>query len=211
MNVKCIGQLLTCWLENAPRKDVEQLCQALQACLTGDQPTGLTQVHHDDTNTVALAGQGTTENPLTANVKVSADTGNGLVLRPDGLYVKPGEGGGDSLPPISMPDDEDADLAVGPDGEPYWRRPTPCRVQTTSAARPTDEDNGKLHTGGGTITLSQDLPVGWRMDIKGAAVIEADPGVIVRSMEGARNVILNGGATLIKISPSTFWLAGAIE
>lgn len=93
MNVKCIGQLLTCWLENAPRKDVEQLCQALQACLTGGQPTGLTQVLHDDTNTVALAGQGTNTDPLTANVKVSADTGNSLVMKPDGLFVKPGEGG----------------------------------------------------------------------------------------------------------------------
>lgn len=211
MNVKCIGQLLTCWLEQAPKREVRALCEQLQQCIGDQGNDGLTEVVHDDTPTVDLQGQGTAAQPLTATVNVSSEPGNALTVKPTGLYVQTGGEAGDTLPPIEMPDDEDAVLAVGPDGEIYWRRPQPCYVQTTAASTPTAADNGKLHIGGGIITLQASLPVGWRMDVKGAAEVAGDTGVIIQSMEGARNVVLNGGATIIKTSASTFWLAGAIE
>lgn len=152
-----------------------------------------------------VLGAGDTLTP--DSIPVSAASGNNLERRADGLFAV----SGDSLPPISMPDDEEAELAVGSDGEPYWRRKTPCLVQTTTAAAPTLDDLGKLHVGGGTITLNNTLPVGWRMDVRGAAAVVAGTGASLQSMEGASNVILNGGATIIKTGTNTFWLAGAIE
>lgn len=120
MNVKCIGQLLTCWLEQAPKREVRALCEQLQQCIGDQGNDGLTAVVHDGTPTVDLQGQGTAAQPLTATVNVSSEPGNALTVKPSGLYVQAGGEAGDTLPPIEMPDDEHKFLTVLEDGTLAW-------------------------------------------------------------------------------------------
>lgn len=97
MNVKCIGQLLTCWLEQAPKREVRALCEQLQQCIGDQGNDGLTEVVHDNTPTVDLEGKGTAAEPLTATVNVSSEPGNALTVKPSGLYVQAGGEAGDTL------------------------------------------------------------------------------------------------------------------
>lgn len=92
MNVKCIGQLLTCWLEQAPKREVRALCEQLQQCIGDQGNDGLTEVVHDDTTTVDLQGKGTVAEPLTATVNISSEPGNTLTVKPTGLHVPAGDG-----------------------------------------------------------------------------------------------------------------------
>lgn len=158
MNVKCIGQLLTCWLEQAPKREVRALCEQLQQCIGDQSNEGLTAVVHDDTPTVDLQGQGTAAQPLTATVNVSTEPGNALTVKPTGLYVQTGGEAGDTLPPIEMPDDEHKFLTVLEDGTLAWADIPAAESQAvTNGYAPT---NAPVVTGGSASAFGANSSAG---------------------------------------------------
>lgn len=93
----------------------------------------------------------------------------------------------------------------------------PCLVNviTTSGARTIAlADAGALLLGSAnTLTISNTIqyPVGFRLDIKGAATVAAASGQTIQSMDDAKKVVANGGASLVKVAASVWWLVGALE
>ncbi len=51
--------------------------------------SGLSSVAALSTSTVSVSGNGNSDNPLQANIKVSSEAGNEIVVKSDGIFVKP--------------------------------------------------------------------------------------------------------------------------
>lgn len=158
-----------------------------------------------DSNSVALTGDGSATAPLEAQVRLNPVAGNRITVSAAGLLAEA------ELPP-STPADEGKLLTVDAAGEPVWEDLPPCLVETISASGTLTEDaNGSLAVGaGGTVTAPSSLPIGFRVDLVGPVTV-ATPGSTLKSIGGDTKVVADGGATLIKISATEYWLAGALE
>lgn len=78
----------------------------------------------------------------------------------------------------------------------------------TSAGTPTEEDVGKVHIGGGIITLSSSLPEGWWMKIKGEShLLTSGEGEIIEPQDRI-SVQENGVGTVVKLPGDKFLLTG---
>lgn len=62
---------------------------------------GITEVEHEDTATVEMSGEGTTAEPLKADVKLSDKDGNILKAETDGLFAAALEVDGADVPEVS--------------------------------------------------------------------------------------------------------------
>lgn len=73
-----------------------------------------------------------------------------------------------------------------------------------------EEDSGGLVVGPGTVTLSDQVE-GFRLDLVGPITVTPPAGHTIRSADGLTQVVADGGATLIKIGATEWWLAGNLE
>lgn len=119
--------------------------------------------------------------------------------------------GSPMTPGVSLPTCTEMNQAI----EDALSAPCLVNVITTSGARTIAlTDAGALLLGSAnTLTISDTIqyPIGFRLDIKGAATIAAESGQTIQSMDDAKKVVANGGASLVKTGTNTWWLVGALE
>lgn len=166
----------------------------------------------DSVITITLADGTEVTLDLTGQVKSAVDDtieGDGTTDNP--LKVK------NPLPEPTGDEEEGDHLVMGPDGKPLWETPPPCYVPIKNATGNFTlavDDNGMLVIGNGrhiNISDTIEYPIGFRVDIRGAATIDPQGAVTMGSIDNLKSVVTDGGATLIKVSDTDWWLAGALE
>lgn len=167
----------------------------------------LQAVETKDNNAIHLIGDGRSGTELEAQAQISADSGNALYVKPDGLYAPAAGGGGG----VQLSSDPDQDITMEPDGIKVSRLETALFPPFGTF---TDSDSGSILVGStsyglATFNIPSGLSVGFRLDLVGEIAIDNMPsGEFLRSQGGKDEVAKNGGATLVKIDSTTWWLAG---
>lgn len=84
------------------------------------------------------------------------------------------------------------------------------RIQTTNANANLEANSGSLVSGVSTLTMTNKT-IGFRLDIVGPCVVNIPAGHTLKSADSKNTVVDGGGATLIKLTSTQWWLAGNLE